>query len=156
MIRRFEEPELLPAEDGGRFQWGAALGAGLIPGVILMLVPRGTPWSGISPFISVIMGRTLPSWFDMPLPLVFLTHLAVSEVYGLIIASFVQKLTCGRAVLTGFGVGIVLYLLNLGMVSLVWPSLRGNEGSVLFTHAVFGLIAGASYRGLLRRAAQHG
>ena len=48
-----------------------------------------------------------------------LTHLAVAEVYGLIIAWFVQKLTRGRAVLAGFCLGIVLYLLNLGIVSAV-------------------------------------
>ena len=155
MIRHFEHPELLQPEGGGRFQLGAALGAGLIPGLILMLVPRGSPWAGISLFAEVIMGRTLPSWFNMPLPLVCLTHLAVSEIYGLMISWFVQRLTKGRAILVGSLIGLVLYLLNLGFVSAFWPSLRGNEGSVVFTHAVFGLIAAASYRGLLRREASH-
>jgi hypothetical protein len=48
-------------------------------------------------------------------------------------------------------VGLVLYLLNFGVVSLCLPGLRGNEVSVIITHVVFGLVAAGVYRGLLRR-----
>jgi hypothetical protein len=99
------------------------------------------------------MGRALPSALWLPLPVVWLVHLAIAVVYGLIISFFVQKLTRGRAALTGIVVGLGLYLVNLAAVSALCPALRGNESAVLFTHAVFGLIAGASYRGLLRRHA---
>src|SRR5678816_809452 len=61
MIRHFGRPELLEAEEGGRFQWEAALGAGLIPGLVLMLVPRGSPWAGLAVFAPVLMGRSLPA-----------------------------------------------------------------------------------------------
>jgi len=90
----------------------------------------------------------------MPLPVMWLVHMAIAEVYGLIISLFVQKLTRGRAALTGMGAGLALYLVNLAGVSVLFPTWRGNETGVLFTHAVFGLIAGASYRGLLRRHAR--
>src|SRR5881394_1586780 len=99
MIRHFEHAELLESEGSDRFQWGAALAAGLIPGMVLLLVPRGSPWSGLTVFAYVIMGRALPSWFSMPLPLVWFTHIVVAEIYGLIISWFVQKLTRGRAAL---------------------------------------------------------
>ena len=155
MIRHFEPTELFETEAVGSFQWGPALCAGLISGIILMLLPRGSPWSGISPYIPVIMGRALPTWFNMPLPLVWVTHLAVAEVYGLIISWFIQKLPGWRAVLIGLALGILLYVLNLGVVSVIWPALRGAESAVLFTHIVFGLMAGASYRGLLRRRIRH-
>ena len=156
LIRHFEHPELLQAEQGGRFQWRAALGAGLIPGLVLMLVPRGSPWSGLSVFAPVIMGRALPAGWWMPLPVMWLLHMAIGEVYGLVISLFVQRLTRSRAALAGMGAGLGLYLVNLAVVSVLWPAWRGNESAVLFTHAVFGLIAGASYRGLLRRHARPG
>jgi membrane associated rhomboid family serine protease len=46
---------------------------------------------------------------------------------------------------------MALYLANLALVSLLFPAWRGNEPGVLFTHAVFGLIVGGAYRGLLKR-----
>lgn len=153
MIRHFEQVQALEPERGGHFQWGAALGAGLIPGVLLLLVPRGSPWAGISFFSSVIMGRPLPAGILIPLPVLCLLHLLLSEIYGLIISFFVSHLTQGKAFLTGGIVGIGLYLVNLAVVSWEFPAWRTNEVAVLFTHVVFGLISGGAYRGLLRRTA---
>jgi hypothetical protein len=89
----------------------------------------------------------------MPFVFIWLIHLGVSVVYGLIISRLIAVLTKSRAVLTGGIIGLALYLLNLLVVSLVWRQLRGNEVSVLFTHVVFGLIAAGAYRGLLKRTA---
>jgi len=89
----------------------------------------------------------------MPLVFVWLVHLAVAVVYGVIISRIVAVLTKSRAIITGGLTGVVLYLLNLLVVSLVWPQLRGNEAPVLITHIVFGLIAAGAYRGLLKRKA---
>ena len=156
MIRHYEEVQPMEPEGGDHFQWVAALGAGLIPGVLLLLVPRGSPWAGISFFSSVIMGRPVPVGVMMPLPVLCLIHLLLAELYGLVISMFVSHLTQGRAVLTGGVIGAGLYLINVAVVSWVLPSWRTNEVAVLFTHIVFGLIAGGAYRGLLRRrAVQH-
>ena len=87
----------------------------------------------------------------MPLPAVCLIHLAVAEVYGLIICRFLTNLTQGRAIVGGGVIGLVLYLVNLGIVSWVWPAWRGNELGVIVTHIVLGLVVGGAYRGLLRR-----
>jgi len=46
---------------------------------------------------------------------------------------------------------LVLYFINLGVVTMWFPAMRGNEVSVFVTHVVFGLIAAGAYRGLLRR-----
>jgi hypothetical protein len=153
MIRHFDEISVMEPESGGHFQWGAALGAGLIPGVLLLLAPRGSPWAGISFFSDVIMGRPLPPGLTIALPLLCIVHLLIAEIYGLIISACVTKLTQERAVLMGGVVGLILYSANLAIVSLAWPAWRGNEIGVVFTHIIFGLIAGGAYRGLLRRKA---
>jgi len=153
MIRGFESAHPLEPKAGGHIQWPAAFGAGLIAGAILLIVPRGSPWSSVTFFSPIVMGRALRAGFEMPLVFVWLVHLAVSVVYGLIISRIIAVLTKSRAILTGGLIGLVLYLLNLLVVSLVWPQLRGNELSVLFTHIVFGLVAAGAYRGLLKRNA---
>lgn len=151
MIRHYEAHPVFEPQNGGRFQLWPALAAGLIGGVILLLVPTGSPWAGVSFFSSMIMGRSVPAGILMPLPIACLFHLALAEVYGLIISWFVNNVTQGRAFIIGIVIGLVLYLANLGVVSSAFPAWRGNEVAVLFTHAVFGLIVGGAYRGLLKR-----
>jgi hypothetical protein len=151
MIRHYEDSPAAEPVSKGDFQWGAALGAGLIPGVLLLLAPRGSPWSGVSFFSEVVMGRAIPAGLSMPLPVLCFVHLAIAEIYGMIIGLFLTRVTQAKAVLTGGALGLALYVINFGFVSLVAPAWRGNELGVLFTHVVFGLIAGGSYRGLLRR-----
>ena len=151
MIRGFEQIHYMEPESEGHFQWSAAIGAGLIAGVILLLVPHGSPWSSLSFFSAVIMGRQVPPGISMPLPLVCVAHLALAEIYGLIISRFLVNATQARAVFTGAILGLVLYMVNFSVVSTLWQSWRGNEVAVLFTHGVFGLIVGGAYRGLLKR-----
>jgi len=151
MIKHFEQAQVMEPEDQGHFQVAAALGAGLIPGVLLLLAPRGSPWAGVSFFSSVIMGRPLPAGEAMSLPVLCIMHLAISIVYGLVIAAFLARATQGRAILLGGVVGAGLYLLNFAIVTWAFPVWRANEIAVFFTHVVFGLIAGGAYRGLLRR-----
>lgn len=78
-------------------------------------------------------------------------HLALAIIYGVLISFVVSHIRQMAAVLTGGVAGLVLYLINLGVVTLCFPAMRGNEVSVFVTHVVFGLIAAGAYRGLLRR-----
>ena|SRR5438874_5091321 len=150
MIRGYQTIHPLEPETRG-LQWGPALGAGFVAGFVLLLVPRGSPWSSLTFFSPAIMGRTLPPDSSVPMILIWLLHLLLSIGYGLIISRAVAGLTQERAILAGGVAGLVLYLLNLAFVSLVYPEIRGTEGGVVFTHIVFGLIAAGAYRGLLRR-----
>jgi hypothetical protein len=134
-----------------RFHVGPALGAGVMAGVILLVVPRGSPWSSLTFFSPAVMGRTIPGPTEIPLLLVWTLHLAVSLVYGLIISRMVATLRRRKAFVTGALAGLVLYAVNLGVVSAFWPVLRGAEFSVVVTHVVFGLITAGAYRGLLKR-----
>jgi len=134
------------------FQWPAAVLAGLVAGLVLLIVPSGSPWSRITFFSPVVMGRTVPA-SDLPLVSTWLIHLFVSVVYGLAISRIAAGFRRGRALLAGAITGLILYGLNLGIVSAFWPDLRGNEVAVAFTHVVFGLISAGAYRGLLKRHA---
>ena len=151
MIRGFEAAHQMEAEGQGHMQWGAAVGASLIAGAILLVVPRGSPWSSVTFFSPLIMGRPLAPGVQAPLIAVCLIHMGVGVLCGLIISRLVTAFTQARAILAGGAVGLLLYLLNLLAISLFWPQMRGNEVSVVFTHLVFGLVAAGAYRGLLKR-----
>jgi hypothetical protein len=151
MIKGYQSVPLLEPEEPTQFHVGPALGAGFIAGAVLMIVPHGSPWSSLTFFSPVIMGRAIPGPVEMPLLLVWVLHLVVSIAYGLIISRIVATLRWRRAFLTGALAGLVLYAVNFGVVSAVWPWLRGAEFSVVVTHIVFGLITAGAYRGLLKR-----
>jgi hypothetical protein len=151
MIRGFEPIRPAEPQEKGHLQWMPALGAGLIAGIVLLIVPRGSPWNALTFFTPTILGRVVPDRWDVPMLAVSVIHLGISLIYGLLISLTVIRVREMRAVLAGGIAGLVLYLINLGVVSLWIPELRGSEVSVIVTHAVFGLITAGAYRGLLRR-----
>jgi hypothetical protein len=151
MITHFERAEPMQPVSDGRFQWGAAFGAGALAGLILLMVPRGSPWSDLTFFAPVVMGRVIPDTFNFGFLPAAVVHLAVSVLYGLIISRIIAPLHQERAIFAGGVVGLVLYLVNFIAVTVLFSSLRGNEFPVIFTHIVFGLVAAGAYRGLLRR-----
>lgn len=79
-----------------------------------------------------------------------LLHLALAIVYACIIATIVKRFQAWRAVVAGGVVGLVLYGVNLGMVSAAFPQFVGMEGRVAFTHFAFGLICAGLYKGMAR------
>ena len=151
MIKGFEPPHPTEPVGKGRLHGVPALAAGLIGAVVLLIVPHASPWEGLGSFTPAIVGREMPANWDIPAFAVVMMHFALSLIYGFIISLVVLNIRELRAVFTGGLVGLVLYLVNLGVVSLCLPGLRANEVSVLVTHVVFGLIAAGVYRGLLRR-----
>lgn len=127
------------------------MGAGLIAGLVLMIVPRASPWSSLSFFAPVIMGRVVPEDAGMPTLISKTVHILLALGYGTIISLLVSRITQLWAVLAGAGVGLVLYLANYLVVNAWFPALRGDEPTIAFSHLVFGGIAGGAYRGLLWR-----
>src|SRR5580765_7286554 len=101
MIKGYEPPQLLEPELPRIFHLGPALGAGFIAGAILLIVPRGSPWSSLTFFSPAIMGRLVPGAVENSLLVVSVLHLAVSLVYGLIISQMVATLRRERAFVTG-------------------------------------------------------
>jgi len=151
MIKGYESAHLLEPEEPTRFHPDPALEAGLIAGFVLLVIPHGSPWSSLTFFSPVIMGRAVPGPSEIPLLLVWTIHLAVSLVYGLIISRVVATLRWKKAFFTGVLTGLILYVVNFGVVSAIWPWLRDSEFTVVVTHMVFGLITAGAYRGLLKR-----
>ncbi len=151
MIRGFQTPRPLEPDGANRLQWGPALTSGLIAGAILLVVPRGSPWSGMTFFSPVVLGRSIADSSGLPLLLAWASHLLVSGFYGVVVSWAVSGLVQPQAMVVGGLTGLGLYLLNLAAVSAFFPQLHGNEIGVIFTHIVFGLIAAGAYRGLLRR-----
>lgn len=151
MIRRFDTPISLEPENPGHLQYGPALGAGLIAGLVLLVAPRGSPWASLTFFTPTVMGRSVPATMMLPLPVLWIIHLGVSVLYGLVTSLAISRLTSYRAILVGGFIGLLLYFGNWVIVSVCWPAWRVDEVPVLFTHVVFGLIAAGAYRGLLRR-----
>ncbi|HLX70577.1 MAG TPA: hypothetical protein VKV04_13205 [Verrucomicrobiae bacterium] len=151
MIKGFEPPRQTEPVGEDRLQWLPAIVAGLIAGVILLILPHGTPWSRLTLFSPTVMGRIVPASLAIPVFSVIVMHLGLSLIYGLIVSLMVINVRELRAVVIGGVVGLALYCLNFGIVSLWFPALKGNEIPVLVTHFVFGLIAAGAYRGLLRR-----
>jgi ABC-type glucose/galactose transport system permease subunit len=120
-------------------------------GLILLLIPRGSPWAALTFFSPAVLGRAVPPAGTMPLPVVWAIHLAISVAYGLVVALVVARLREAQAIIAGGITGLVLYVINYAVVAAALPHWLGNELPVLFTHVVFGLIAGGAYRGLLKR-----
>lgn len=152
MIKGFETPHLAEPVEKSHWQWRPAIAAGLIPAVILLVLPHATPWSGLTIFSPAVVGRMVPASLGVPAFGLIVMHFALSLVYGIIISLTVINVRELWAALVGGLVGLVLFGINFGIVTAWIPALKfNNEVSVAITHFVFGLVAAATYRGLLRR-----
>jgi len=151
MIKGFEQHH--PTEPIAESHWQAmpAITAGLIAGIVLLIVPHASPWEGLTSFTPALMGRAVPQMWGLGIFMTVVLHLALGIIYAVLISFVVSHIRQMAAVLAGGVAGLVLYFINLGVVTMCFPAMRGNEVSVFVTHAVFGLIAAGAYRGLLRR-----
>ena len=153
MVRQYEHIDPPDLENPGQVEWSKGIIAGLIAGLILIFVPQGSPWSGLAFSEPVVMGRNVPG---MSLGLVWLIHLGLSVIYGLVICRVIATYRIRRALVMAGLTGIGLYVINLATVSLIWGVEPQNEISVVFTHIVFALLTAGAYRGLLRRKVVRG
>lgn len=151
MIQGFQQPRWVEPVKSGHLQWFPAIAAGFIAGVILLILPHASPWEGLSAFTPTIIGRSVPPSWGMAAFAIIVIHLGLSIVYGVIISLVVARRREPGATLLGGLFGLVLYCLNLGIVSVWFPALKGTEVSVIVTHLLFGLVGAGAYRGLLRR-----
>lgn len=156
MIKGFQPTAREESRVAYHFQWVPAIAAGLIAGVVLLILPHASPWEGLTVFTPTIVGRQVPASWEMQAFSIVVIHLALSLVYGIIISLAVINVRQLRALLVGAAVGLLLYALNLLIVSIWIPAMRTDEVPVLITHFVFGLVAAGAYRGLLRRPAPAG
>jgi predicted histidine transporter YuiF (NhaC family) len=129
----------------------AAMGAGLLIGLLLALFPRGSPWSGMTFFSPTVMGRMVTEPGGSFLYSLG-AHMALSVGYAIIIGLVVDKLRRVKAVVAGGIVGAALFLVNWAVFRFLVTDGTGRESVVLFAHIAFGLITAGAYKGLSKPA----
>ena len=81
MIKGFQTNQPLEPTGNGRLQWGAAIEAALIAGAVLLVVPRGSPWSSFTFFFATVMGRSIAP-LGLNLGWAYLIHSSVPFLRG--------------------------------------------------------------------------
>ena len=138
--------------------WGAAVKAGLLSGLIflileMIMVPLflgGSPWGPPSMIAAIVMGQGVlppPPTFDLGVVLAaMVVHFALSVAFAVALAFILTRLKKGAALLTGGIFGLGLYVVNFYLFTALFPWFANARNWVsIFTHIVFGLLAAWFY-----------
>lgn len=154
-----------------RMDWKAALSAGLIAGVVFMMmemvlvavVEGSSPWGPPRMIAAMVMGNEVlppPATFDAAiLAIAMVVHFVLSIVLAFIFAWIVswRRLNFGVVLLLGAVFGLVVYLINFYPISAAlfpWFAMARNWISIL-SHVAFGLVLAWSYMAIAKRAPIH-
>jgi hypothetical protein len=139
----------------------AALGAGLLAGVLATLVQIILWWLAALPVVETLWRDTrltagivlgadaltaahLSPWTLMLVAT--LIHFTLSGIYGLVLARFIDRLPAGRALLAGGLFGAALYAVNLYGFTLFFPWFAvTRDGITALTHVAFGMLLAGGY-----------
>ena len=136
-------------------QWWTGIKAALAIGVLLWLVSRGIPWAASGVVSPTVMGRELkyPGSIDTNLTITAIVlHFVSAVVYAAIMIPLIHRFRYGSAALVGAAMGVILYLLNLAIFTIVGGGAPySRELPVFVTHLAFGLIFTGLYKGLVKR-----
>ena len=149
-------------------RWGAAAWAGLVAGLVFMMMEMllvwlamgQSPWGPPRMIAAMGMGKEVlppPATFSAPVMMVAMgIHMMLAVVYGLIVGAIVHRMGKGAALATGAVFGLVaVYFVNFHLVAPVmfpWFVEAQNWVSVL-SHVVFGVVIAAVYTGSRDRRA---
>jgi len=139
--------------------WKAAAWAGVIAGLVFLMLEMGLVWlvQGQSPWgpphmmAAMVLGKdVLPSmgtWAPMDLKIVMIAmmiHFPVSIIYGLIGAWLMHRSDLAGAVMIGAALGLVIYIVNFYLVApMAFPWFAmGRNWIGGFSHLMFGAILG--------------
>lgn len=100
---------------------------------------------------AIVMGaRVLPPPAEVSVAVMVaatLVHLALSAIYGLVLAVLIAPLDTRRALLLGAIFGLLLYVINLyGFVAMFPWFAVARDWITLVAHLAFGVSAAAAYR----------
>lgn len=140
-------------------QWGAALQAGLIAGIALLLLQMvmgpifmgGGVWDTPRLMAAILLGRDVvppPGTFGFGIVgAALLVHGMLSVTYGLILAAIVHRMLMPSAVMTGAVFGLALYIVNFYAFTAMfdWFAM-GRTWVTVFAHLVFGVSAAWTYK----------
>lgn len=142
--------------------WRAAVIAGLVAGVVFLIVAMawtqatvGSAWIVPRFVASLVLGPGIlppPATFDATALIVgLLVHLILSVLFGVLIAAVVHRWGMLVAALIGAVIGVTLYFINLYGLSLLTPWIIPYRGTALLVvHMLYGLILGVIYEALER------
>lgn len=154
---------------GHRLQlnWQAAIGAGIIAGVVFLVVEMGLValtggeiWGPPRMMAAIVMGEGVlppPATFSFGIVIVaMMVHFVLAIVYGLILGLILETrpMSIGIAALVGLAFGLAIYLINFyGFASAVFPwfAMARNWMSIL-AHLAFGGVLGWSYMAIAGHA----
>jgi hypothetical protein len=138
--------------------WSAALWAGLISGVILLLlnvflIPYfigGNPWVMVRLFGSVLLGEAVlapPATFHLAaLVVTVLEHLVLSIVFSVLLAYIIHRGGLITGIVGGALFGLLLYLINFYTLTLIFPWFFAMRNWVfVLNHIIFGALSGSIY-----------
>lgn len=145
----------------------AAAAAGTIAGMVATAVQIASWWSASYPLpqmlwrdtrlaAAILLGPAIlppPMTFDWrALGAATLIHLALSIVYGLILAPLLSRLKHVPARAMGAAFGLLLYAINMYGFTLLFPWFDASRNWItVIAHLAFGIAAATVYRKLSRR-----
>ena len=147
-------------------EWRAAVWAGLISGAVFLVVEMAmvelvlgmSMWGPPRMIAAIVMGKGVlppPETFNATIVLVaMIVHFALSVVFVIPLALVLHRMASAPALLVGGVYGLVLYLVNFYLFTVVFPwfAMARNWVSIA-THILFGVVAAWTYVKLRRPAA---
>lgn len=140
--------------------WSAAMWAGVISGIIFLMVnllltayTLGSPWIVVRVLASVVMGNRVlppPASFDITIFVVALiVHLVLSVLFACLLAIVIHRWGLIVGIVGGALFGLALYGINFYSFSYFFPwFFPFKSWMMVVSHVVFGAAAGGIYEAL--------
>ncbi len=151
----------------GRIDWKAAIGAGLVAGVVFMMmemilvaVTGGSPWGPPRMMAAMVMGEGVlppPATFNVMIMMVaMIVHVILSMLLAVVFAWVLSlwNLSAGSAIALGAVFGLAVYLVNFYPVAAIlfpWFAMARNWISII-SHVAFGAVLAWTYLALVHKA----
>ena len=156
-----------PAPQSDHMDWKAALWAGLIAGVVFMMMEMilvavaggGSPWGPSRMIAAMVMGEQVlppPATFDAGVfTVAMVVHFVLSIVLAFIFAWVASRwrMSLGIALLVGAVFGLLVYLINFYPIAAAlfpWFAM-GRNWITIISHVAFGLVLAWSYLAIARK-----
>jgi len=145
-----------------RFNWKVAIWAGLIAGVVFMMMEMGlvaasgqSPWGPPRMIAAIAMGPDVlppPASFDAAVFMVAMViHLALSVLLALVFAFVAGRLGLVTAVGAGAVFGLLIYLVHFYGLTTFFPWFAmARNGISIVSHVAFGAVLALSYKLIAR------